>query len=298
LIIVLGKLYIRQINKKLKKTIYKIVDGKKSSFNYFREIIDSKFVIYEFFKRDIKILYAQSVIGPIFYIILPLLQTGVFNFFINKIFGNGLDFATSFLIIFINMVFWNLFSQNTIKGASILILNIKLINKVYIPRLIFFISPYFVSLVHFLIQFVSFILLLFYFNSQNDLVFLNIQDFSKWILVIPLLIYCFFLYFSLAVIISMLSIRYRDIVHLIGYAFQLGLFISPVLYSLSDLSGLSYTLVALNPYSFVPEILRWIFFENTLNLNFLLINLFTTFFLFLLSIFLFIKKEKYIADLI
>ena len=96
----------------------------------------------------------------------------------------------------------------------------------------------------------------------------------------------------------MLSIRYRDIVHLVGYAFQLGLFISPVLYSLSDLSGLSYTLVALNPYSFVPEILRWIFFENTLNLNFLLINLFTTFFLFLLSIFLFIKKEKYIADLI
>ena len=294
----MGKLYIRQINRKLKKTIYKIVDGKKSSFNYFREIIDSKFVIYEFFKRDIKILYAQSVIGPIFYIILPLLQTGVFNFFINKIFGNGLDFETSFLIIFINMVFWNLFSQNTIKGASILILNIKLINKVYIPRLIFFISPYFVSLVHFLIQFVSFILLLFYFNYKGDLVFLNIQDFSKWILVIPLLIYCFFLYFSLAVIISMLSIRYRDIVHLVGYAFQLGLFISPVLYSLSDLSGLSYTLVALNPYSFVPEILRWIFFENTLNLNFLLINLFTTFFLFLLSIFLFTKKEKYIADLI
>lgn len=282
----------------MKKTFYKIVDGKKSSFNYFREIIESKFVIYEFFKRDIKILYAQSILGPIFYIILPLLQTGVFNFFINKIFGNGLDFSTSFLIIFINMVFWNLFSHNTIKGASILILNIKLINKVYIPRLIFFISPYFVSLVHFLIQFVSFILLLFYFNAKNDLVFFNIQDFSKWILVIPLLIYCFFLYFSIAVIISMLSIRYRDIVHLVGYAFQLGLFISPVLYSLSDLSGLGYTLVALNPYSFIPEISRWIFFENTLNLNFLLINLFTTFFLFLSSIVLFIKKEKYIADLI
>ena len=298
MIIVLGKLYIRQIDEKLKKTIYKIVDGEKSGFNYYREIIESKFVIYEFFKRDIKILYAQSILGPIFYIILPLLQTGVFNFFINKIFGNGLDFATSFLIIFINMVFWNLFSHNTIKGASVLILNIKLINKVYIPRLIFFISPYFVSLVHFLVQFVFFIFLLFYFNVKNDLVFFNIQDFSKWILVIPLLIYCFFLYFSIAVIISMLSIRYRDIVHLVGYAFQLGLFISPVLYSLSDLSGLGYTLVALNPYSFIPEISRWIFFENTLNLNFLLINLFTTFFLFLSSIFLFTKKEKYIADLI
>lgn len=298
MIIVLGKLYIHQIDEKLKKTIYKIVDGEKSGFNYYREIIESKFVIYEFFKRDIKILYAQSILGPIFYVILPLLQTGVFNFFINKIFGNGLDFATSFLIIFINMVFWNLFSHNTIKGASVLILNIKLINKVYIPRLIFFISPYFVSLVHFLVQFVFFIFLLFYFNVKNDLVFFNIQDFSKWILVIPLLIYCFFLYFSLAVIISMLSIRYRDIVHLVGYAFQLGLFISPVLYSLSDLSGLGYTLVALNPYSFIPEISRWIFFENTLNLNFLLINLFTTFFLFLLSIFLFTKKEKYIADLI
>ncbi len=282
----------------MKKTVYKIVDGKKNSLNYLREIIDTKYVIYEFFKRDIKILYAQSVLGPAFYILLPLLQTGVFNFFINKIFGNGLDFTTSFLIIFINMIFWNLFSQNTAKGAAVLITNIKLIDKVYIPRLIFFISPYLVSLVHFFIQFIFFVLLLYFFSANSDLSFFNDLNFSRWFLIIALLLYCFFLYFSLAVIISMLSIRYRDIVHLVGYALQLGLFISPVLYSLSDLSGLGYILVALNPYSFIPEILRWIFFDNTLNLDFLLINLVTTFSLFFLSIILFVKKEKYIADLI
>ena len=257
----------------MKKTVYKIVDGKKNSLNYLREIIDTKYVIYEFFKRDIKILYAQSVLGPAFYILLPLLQTGVFNFFINKIFGNGLDFTTSFLIIFINMIFWNLFSQNTAKGAAVLITNIKLIDKVYIPRLIFFISPYLVSLVHFFIQFIFFVLLLYFFSANSDLSFFNDLNFSRWFLIIALLLYCFFLYFSLAVIISMLSIRYRDIVHLVGYALQLGLFISPVLYSLSDLSGLGYILVALNPYSFIPEILRWIFFDNTLNLDFLFVNL-------------------------
>jgi len=282
----------------LKKTVYKIVDGKKNGFNYLDEVIDSKYVIYEFFKRDIKILYAQSILGPIFYIVLPLLQTGVFNFFINKVFGNDLDFTTSFLIIFINMVFWNLFSSNTTKGAGVLITNIKLINKVYIPRLIFFISPYLVSLVHFLVQFIFFILLLFYFKINNDLSFNNTINFSRWIVTVPLLLYCFVLYFSIAVIISMLSIRYRDIVHLVGYALTLGLFISPVLYSLSDLSGLSYFFVALNPYSLIPEISRWVFFENTLNLNFILINLATTSFLFLLSIIMFIKKEKYVADLI
>ena len=226
----------------MKKTVYKIVDGKKNGFNYLDEVIDSKYVIYEFFKRDIKILYAQSILGPIFYIVLPLLQTGVFNFFINKVFGNDLDFTTSFLIIFINMVFWNLFSSNTTKGAGVLITNIKLINKVYIPRLIFFISPYLVSLVHFLVQFIFFILLLFYFKINNDLSFNNTINFSRWIVTVPLLLYCFVLYFSIAVIISMLSIRYRDIVHLVGYALTLGLFISPVLYSLSDLSGLSYFL--------------------------------------------------------
>ena len=282
----------------MKKTVYKIVDGKKNSLNYLREIIDTKYVIYEFFKRDIKILYAQSVLGPAFYILLPLFQTGVFNFFINKIFGNGLDFTTSFLIIFINMVFWNLFSQNTTKGAAVLITNIKLIDKVYIPRLIFFISPYLVSLVHFFVQFTFFVLLLYFFSTNNDFNFFNNLNFSKLFFIVPLLLYCFFLYFSLAVIISMLSIRYRDIVHLVGYALQLGLFISPVLYSLSDLSGLSYILVALNPYSFIPEISRWIFFDNTLNLDYLLINLVTTFSLFFLSIILFVKKEKYIADLI
>ena len=143
-----------------------------------------------------------------------------------------------------------------------------------------------------MIQFIFFIFLLFYFRVNDDVSFFNLLNLSKLIWIIPLLLYCFFLYFSLAVIISMLSIRYRDIIHLIGYAFQLFLFISPVLYSLSDLSGLSYTLVGLNPYSLIPEFSRWIFFENTLNLNLILINLLTTFSLFFLSIILFVKKEN------
>lgn len=282
----------------MSKNFYKIIDGKKSSIDYLKEILESKFIIYEFFKRDIKVLYAQSVMGPFFYILLPILQTGVFNFFVNKIFQNGQDFTTSFLVIYINMVFWNLFSSNTTKGATVLISNIKLINKVYIPRLVFFISPYLVSIVHFFIQFIFFILLLFFFKFNSELSFLSILYLSKWILIIPLLIYCFLLYFSISVIISMLSIRYRDIIHLISYILQLGLFISPILYSLSDLSGLNYILIGLNPFSFIPEITRWIFFENNPNLNLLLINLITTVSLFLISIIFFIKKEKYIADLI
>ena len=298
MITVLEKQFIHQTKKKLSKIIYKIVDGKKSSYRYWNEVFESKYVIYEFFKRDIKVLYAQSILGPLFYILLPLLQTGVFNFFINKILRNGLDFTTSFVVIFINMVFWNLFSSNTTKGSSILISNIKLINKVYIPRLIFFISPYLVSLVHFFTQFIFFIFLLLFLKLGNETSSFNISYLLKWIFVIPILFYCFLLYFSISVIISMLSIRYRDIIHLVSYALQLCLFISPVLYSLADLSGLSYILIGLNPYSLIPEVTRWIFFENTLNLNFIFINLISTLLLFLISIFLFVKKEKYIADLI
>ena len=282
----------------MNKIEYKIVDGKKSGFNYLKEIVDTRYVLYEFFKRDIKVVYAQSIFGPLFYILLPIFQTGVFNFFINKISSNTVDFTTSFLIIFINMVFWNLFSGNVVKGCSVLMSQKKLIDKVYIPRLIFFISPYLVSLLHFLIQFVFFIILLFFFKVNSDQIFLNLTYIAKWIVVIPLLLYCFILYSSLAIIISMLSLRYRDIVHLVSYIIQLGLFVSPVLYSLNDLSGVSLILVGINPYSLIPEITRWIFFENILNYNFILTNLITALSLFLIAIYLFLKKEKDIADLV
>ncbi len=282
----------------MNKIEYKIVDGKKSGFNYLKEIVDTRYVLYEFFKRDIKVVYAQSIFGPLFYILLPIFQTGVFNFFINKISSNTVDFTTSFLIIFINMVFWNLFSGNVVKGCSVLMSQKKLIDKVYIPRLIFFISPYLVSLLHFLIQFVFFIILLFFFKVNSDQIFFNFTYIAKWIVVIPLLLYCFILYSSLAIIISMLSLRYRDIVHLVSYIIQLGLFVSPVLYSLNDLSGVSLILVGINPYSLIPEITRWIFFENILNYNFILVNLMTALSLFLIAIYLFLKKEKDIADLV
>lgn len=282
----------------MKNIYFKSVDGKKSGFSYFVEILGSKNIIYEFFKRDLKTLYAQSIFGPIFYLILPLLQTTVFNFFINKFFSNQVDYSTSFLVIFVNMIFWNLFSSNTTKGSAILISSIKLINKVYIPRLVYFISPYFVSLVHFSVQFIFFIILFFFIKINNNLLSFEIFSLAKLILIIPILIYCFFLYFSIAVIISMLSVKYRDIIHLVGYGFQLALFVSPVLYSLSDLSGLSYFLIALNPYSFIPEVTRWIFFDNIVDANFLIYNAITVLILFAISIIMFVKKERYIADLI
>ena len=91
----------------------------------------------------------------------------------------------------------------------------------------------------------------------------------------------------------MLSLRYRDIVHLVSYIIQLGLFASPVLYSLNDLSGVSLILVGINPYSLIPEITRWIFFENVLNYNLILVNLITTFFIFCSYLFIFKEGKRY-----
>ena len=69
------------------KSYYKNIDGKVTAKSIVSDLYSSRYVLYEFVKRDLKILYTQSISGPLFYIIFPLIQCGVFNFIINKFSG-------------------------------------------------------------------------------------------------------------------------------------------------------------------------------------------------------------------
>jgi len=277
------------------KSYYKNIDGKITAKSIIEDLYNSKYVLYEFIKRDLKILYTQSIFGPIFYILFPLLQCGVFNFIINKFSGKTEIIDSTFIELLICLIFWNLFSSNLVRGCGILIENFKIIKKLYIPRLIFYITPFFSSFVTFIIQLFFFISIYLFFNEN-----ISIIDFSlkKFIVFLFLIFYVFVLYFSGSLFVSSISIKYRDLVYLVKFMIQILLFLSPVLYSLSSLDELSRLIIGLNPFSLVPELARWIFFDNNIYLNLIVYNLIFTFFFFILSMYLFIKNEKNIADLL
>ena len=276
------------------KSYYKNIDGKVTAKSIVGDLYSSRYVLYEFVKRDLKILYTQSISGPLFYIIFPLIQCGVFNFIINKFSGKNVIIDKTFVELLICLIFWNLFSSNLVRGCGILIENSKLIKKLYIPRLIFYLAPFLSSLSTFLVQLSLFFILyfLFYINGIN-------LEFSiiKCLIFLSLIIYCFLLCFAGSLFISSISIKYRDLVYLIKYLIQILLFLSPILYSLSSLDGFSRLAIGLNPFSMVPEILRWIFFENVvIYLDLVIYNLIFTLIFLIISLFVFINNEKYVAD--
>lgn len=274
----------------------KIINNEIRSFkSYLSELIYSKNIVYEFFKRDIKTLYSQSLSGPLFYFFLPIIQCSIFSFLIDIFsFSKNISRIDNFINIMPIMIFWPLITYSLNKSSGSYIHNYKIINKVYFSRLIFFISPFLLAFFNFVIQFLTFFIIYIFF--YNDFNLINLTR----LLIIPFVIlYSFFLCFSISVLIASISIKYRDIIYILNYALQLGIFLSPVLYSLSSLTGLKLILISLNPFSAIAETLRWIFFYNTINsLSFIFINFVTIIFLFIFSFMFFRKQEKMIADYI
>ena len=252
----------------------KIISNKpRSLLESFFAIFSSKFIIYSLLRKNIMVSYSQSFVGPLYFLLLPLLQTIVFNFFLNNIFETNNSTIESFIFILISMTYWSFFSSLTIKCANSYFLNKKLISKVYFDRLIFFIQSVMLSTLNFAINLLLtlVIIFLFYLFKNNPGIV-----FSYKILLLPFFIFysCLFSLF-IGIVIASVSIKLRDLLYGLGFTFHMILFISPVLYSLEKLNGLAYSLMIFNPVTFLLESFRWFFYTNsTINSNILLINIF------------------------
>ena len=271
-----------------------IINNEIKSFkSYLLELIDSKNIVYEIFKRDLKTLYSQSLSGPLFYFFLPIVQCSVFSLLIDIFsISKNISKIDNFINIMPIMIFWNLITYSLNRSSGSYIYNYKIINKIYFSRLIFFISPFLLALFNFTIQFLTFFIIYVFF--YNDF---NLANLTRLFIFPLIILYSFFLCFSASLLIASISIKYRDIIYILNYVLQFGIFLSPVLYSLSSLTGLKLTLISLNPFSTIAESVRWIFFHNTINdLSFIVINLLTVIFLSMLSFVVFRKQEKIIAD--
>ena len=100
-----------------------------------KEIWKSKFIIYEFAKKELKTSYAQTIIGPVYFILLPLIQAIILNFFMNNITNKStIDGYPSFIFCLLGTTIWNLCSTMITKNSGCLLLNRKLITKTYINK--------------------------------------------------------------------------------------------------------------------------------------------------------------------
>lgn len=210
-------------------------------------------LIYMFVKRDFITFYKQTILGPLWFIIQPLLSTFMYYFIfvvLAKTQGKGID---AMLFILCGQVIWTYFSDTLNKVSTVFTTNANMFGKVYFPRLIMPLSITLSGLMKFVVQFVIFISLLLYayFAGEGD-VHPNV-----WLLSFPFLVLLMgMLALGLGMIFSSLTTKYKDLTFLLSFGISLYMYATPVVFPLS-VYGKYQKYVELNPLSGIFECFRY-----------------------------------------
>ena len=205
--------------------------------------------------RDFVAYYKQTILGPLWYIIQPVLTTVVFTIVFGNIAKLSTDGLPPFLFYMAGNTVWSYFSACLISTSNTFTLNSAIFGKVYFPRLSMPISVVISNLISFAIRFVIFLLFVVYFMLSGADIHLN-----WWILSLPLLAFIMALMgLGFGIIISSLTTKYRDLQQLVSFGVQLLMYATPVIYPLSSIESGWRWLILANPMTPIVEVFRFAF---------------------------------------
>lgn len=228
------------MNQQWKKTIEpktKLLDLKLNELIYYKDLI------FMFVKRNFKSQYKQTILGPLWFIINPLITSVLFTFVFGGIAGISTDGVPQFLFYMAGNTAWQYFATCLTQTSNTFTANANVFGKVYFPRLTMPISTVIFSALSFLIQFVMLLLFMLYFYFTGQTFTPNIN-----VLYIPLLVlHMAAMGLGFGIIISSLTTKYRDLAILVTFGVQLWMYITPIVYPISALSGKFKSVIMLNP---------------------------------------------------
>jgi len=250
-------------------------------------------LIYLFIHRDFVAQYKQTILGPMWHFIQPLLTTIMFTIVFGKIAKISTDGVPPFLFYMAGIVIWTYFSAVLTATASTFTGNAAIFGKVYFPRLAIPVANLFSKLIAFGIQFFFFLCFLAYFIWQGADLEPNI-----WVLATPLLLLMMAaLSFGLGIIVSAMTTRYRDLTVLVGFGVQLLMYASPIIYPLSTLPEEWRFWLGLNPIAPIVELFRHAYLgAGSINLTMLGISFVVISGILFIGIIMFNKVERTFMD--
>lgn len=215
-----------------------------------------KNLILLFVRRDFVSMYKQTILGPLWYLLQPLLTTITYTIIFGNIASLPTDGLPQFLFYMSGTLVWSYFADCLNKTSNTFLENASLFGKVYFPRLAVPISILLSSLATFLIQFVMFLGFTLFFALRGA----SIQPNWGWILFAPLLLLIMAgLGLGFGIITSALTTKYRDLRFLVTFGVQLFMYAAPVIYPVSAVPQRFEWLILANPVTPVIEAFRYAF---------------------------------------
>lgn len=258
-----------------------------------RELWQYRDLIRMYVKRDIVTFYKQTILGPLWFVLQPVLTTVMFMFVFGNLAGISTDGIPGVIFYFSGIIIWNYFADCLNRNSRTFTDNQNVFGKVYFPRLVVPISVTISNLVRLGIQFVLFVCIYIYYFATGADIAPNI-----YLLLLPLLVLMTAgISLGFGIIFSSLTTKYRDLTFLLQFGVQLWMYATPIIYPLNSIPTNKQWLIELNPMTSVIETFKYgalgtgVFSWGWLGYSFVLMAV-----LILVGIMIFNKIEKSFMD--
>lgn len=236
-----------------------VIQPKNGWFDlHLKELLQYRDLVFLFVKRNFVAQYKQTILGPLWAIVQPLLTTVVFTLVFGNIAGLAADGVPSFIFYLSGTILWTYFNQCLTQTANTFVANSHTMGKVYFPRLVMPISTVMSNLISLCIQFTFMVIFLIFYTVTDQGCHPNLYILMTPLIILQLAI----LSLGCGIIISSLTTKYRDLAMLVGFGTQLWMYASPIAYDMNSMAvfapcGKYHTLYMLNPITPVINLFRY-----------------------------------------
>ena len=219
-----------------------------------KEIMQYKDLLILLVKRNFTLLYKQTILGPLWLILNPLLTSLMYSLVFGQIAGLETDGIPHLIFYLFSICTWDLFSNIVNSTSKTFLVNKDILGKVYFPRLIMPFSQAITSMINFLLQFfVASIILFVYIKTGTSITV------SAWsLLIIPLMmVHLALLGLGIGLFFTSITVKYRDLALTINLFLQLLMYASAVIYPVSSMGGIIKKILLLNPITSIVSNMRY-----------------------------------------
>lgn len=218
-----------------------------------KELIEYKDLIVLLVKRNYAVMYKQTILGPLWLILNPLITVALYVFVFGNLAGLSTDGTPQMAFYLAGNTLWSYFSTSLTETSGTFVNNAAVFGKVYFPRLVSPIAAVMTGLLNMAVQ-LAMLVVVMIINAVNGYSF----HLGFPLLWIPLLILQMaFLGLGCGIIISSLTTKYRDLKILVTFGIQLWMYISPVVYSIAQIPEKYLGLYMLNPVAPIMNMWRY-----------------------------------------
>jgi lipopolysaccharide transport system permease protein len=278
----------------MEQNLIKITNVKIRDNFLFFELYKYKNLILIIFKREFISTYKQTLLGPLWIVLNPIITSFVFTIIFSKVGKISTDQIPPFIFYFSALTIWNYFQNNLNQISIFYITSSSYFRKIYFPRLVIPFVNLLNNSVRFLIQFC--VLIAFCCLVYDVKLLINLKSI---LIIFFLYFYCSIFSLGLGLLINGFTYKYRDLSYLTNYFLTIWLYLSPIAYPISQAPDKLKIILLLNPITSIIELFRFsLFGVGTFDLMSISFSIFFLLFFFILGVFVFLKTERNFTDLV